>query len=432
MNAQREKIAIMLPREAHEFARLFAAKQPDVPTGKQVYLNTLAVYAIHLYLNQQGIDTDLDCSDSWYPTMMTTPDSADLVLPDLEDARVECRAVLLDCEPDKPKMPISESAWSDRIAYIPVGLGETLDRAYILGFFRPFDSLDLPEAVSIDSDELLPANDLPEYLRSLEVEVPDRLLQKVEVLLETQSRAELLATLQRMIVAADEGSEYELIAEYLRLSDVGLSKNVEAIAREHESDSLTGELYELADELVQELKDIWGEENLQKWRDRKRIVTSVPNLVPQELPILQLLRQGLSQIDQFIGWALGEFEPSYVYARGESLPPRYLTRQLKIAGQEYELHIFPPGTFALNPERVSRIDSTWRFQLRNSASGGLVPGGFKLRLLTETSQSFEGNQDEATTAVEVLYIDVTLEPGEGLIWETEPISDGYCQEILRF
>ncbi|NET46215.1 DUF1822 family protein [Okeania sp. SIO2B3] len=63
---------------------------------------------------------------------------------------------------------------------------------------------------------------------------------------------------------------------------------------------------------------------------------------------------------------------------------------------------------------------------------GLIPAGFKLRLLTENGENFENNEAVSTHAVEKLYVDVILEPGEGLIWEIEPIPDDFSREILRF
>ncbi len=32
----------------------------------------------------------------------------------------------------------------------------------------------------------------------------------------------------------------------------------------------------------------------------------------------------------------------------------------------------------------------------------------------------------------MLYLEVILEPGEGLVWETEPEADNYQQEVLWF
>lgn len=100
-----------------------------------------------------------------------------------------------------------------------------------------------------------------------------------------------------------------------------------------------------------------------------------------------------------------------------------LSRQLIIAGDTYELRIFPQGIGE---------DIIWRFELRNATPGGEIPVGFKLRLLTEDLQPFENNEDTAINPVDMLHLQVILEPGEGLVWETEPISEDYEREILRF
>ncbi len=100
-----------------------------------------------------------------------------------------------------------------------------------------------------------------------------------------------------------------------------------------------------------------------------------------------------------------------------------ISRRLAIAGQIYELTITPQG----------EIDAPyWRFELRNATVGATIPGGFKLRLLTEDLQPFPNNEDIATTAVEQLYVEVALEPGEGIVWEIEPLPENYEREILKF
>ncbi|MGQ4646370.1 hypothetical protein [Lyngbya aestuarii] len=42
------------------------------------------------------------------------------------------------------------------------------------------------------------------------------------------------------------------------------------------------------------------------------------------------------------------------------------------------------------------------------------------------------NQDLAVTAVELLYVEVSLETGEGLVWKIKPNPENYDREILRF
>lgn len=138
--------------------------------------------------------------------------------------------------------------------------------------------------------------------------------------------------------------------------------------------------------------------------------------------ILQWLQTGISNFAQQLGWERVELQPSFAMARSmeTSTPTEMLSRRLEIAGQMYELQVIPQS------------ENTWRFELRNTQVGGLIPGGFKLRLLTEDLQPFEGNEVVAETAIAALSLEIVLDEREGIVWETEPISEGYDREILRF
>ena len=48
-----------------------------------------------------------------------------------------------------------------------------------------------------------------------------------------------------------------------------------------------------------------------------------------------------------------------------------------------------------------------------------------LRLLSEDLQPFEHNEDRAEEESDRLYVDVRVQPGEGLVWEVEPTPDDY-------
>jgi hypothetical protein len=147
--------------------------------------------------------------------------------------------------------------------------------------------------------------------------------------------------------------------------------------------------------------------------------------LPQQRSVLQWVQSGVSQLAQNIGWQRWNLELSADGAR--SVEDRQtevnISRRLAIAGQLYELTITPQG----EPDAPY-----WRFQLHNATVGADIPGGFKLRLLTEDLQPFPNNEDIATTAVEQLYVEVALEPGEGIVWEIEPLPENYDREILKF
>ena len=146
---------------------------------------------------------------------------------------------------------------------------------------------------------------------------------------------------------------------------------------------------------------------------------------PEQWSVLQWLSGGVSEAAKQFGWGQIGWQPSLAAARGTTQIPTevFLSRHLTIAGQNYELRVTPKGT---------EQQKIWRFELRNARSGDRIPGGFRLRLLTEDLQPFDGNQDVATTATDYLFVDVVLEPGEGLVWEVEPMPENYDREILRF
>jgi hypothetical protein len=148
--------------------------------------------------------------------------------------------------------------------------------------------------------------------------------------------------------------------------------------------------------------------------------------VQQQWSIRQWVQSGVSDFAQKFGWGSVELQPTLAGARGsepESATPT-LVRKLTIAQQPYELRLQPKGSIE---------DSIWRFELRNGNRGELIPSGFKLKLLTEDLQPFEGNQAQATNPVNRLYVEVALgDAGEGLVWQVEPTPEDYECEILYF
>ncbi|MGV0103447.1 DUF1822 domain-containing protein [Nostoc sp. DSM 114160] len=143
-------------------------------------------------------------------------------------------------------------------------------------------------------------------------------------------------------------------------------------------------------------------------------------LIQRSIP--QWLQTGVANLAQQWGWEKREFVVVPAGMRSAE-PVLGLSRQIKVAEQTYELRIFP---------KSASEDYVWRFELRSTTVDSQIPAGFKLRLLTEDLQAFENNQDTATTAVDMLYLEVILELGEGLVWEIEPTPEDYDREILRF
>ncbi|MEX0268730.1 DUF1822 family protein [Leptolyngbyaceae cyanobacterium UHCC 1019] len=141
--------------------------------------------------------------------------------------------------------------------------------------------------------------------------------------------------------------------------------------------------------------------------------------------VVDWLQAGVSHLAEQIGWQHTTFQ--LATGRGmRSLPTAGLARSLTIAGVSYQLQIASVG------DRSAPELTVWQFELRRSDPTATIPVGVTLRLLTEDLQPFENNEDVARNQVERLYIDVALQPREGLVWEVEPTPDGYDREVLRF
>ncbi|MEH2407302.1 DUF1822 family protein [Nostoc sp.] len=143
-------------------------------------------------------------------------------------------------------------------------------------------------------------------------------------------------------------------------------------------------------------------------------------LIQSSIP--QWLQTGVANLAQQWGWEKSEFVVVPAGMRSAE-PVMGLSRQIIVAEHTYELRIFP---------KSASEDYVWRFELRSTTPGGQIPAGFKLRLVTEDLQTFENNEDTATTPVDMLYLEIILELGEGLVWEIKPAPEDYDREILRF
>jgi hypothetical protein len=145
----------------------------------------------------------------------------------------------------------------------------------------------------------------------------------------------------------------------------------------------------------------------------------------EQWSVQQWLQSGVSQVAQQLGWEPILLQPvlSGMRSAEPTEPTLSLSRPLTIAGDPYELLVIPQGDPA---------DRIWHFELHSTIAGRGIPNGFTLRLLTEDLQPFEHNEDIASEERDRLYIEVMVEPGEGLVWEIEPLPEAYDREILRF
>jgi hypothetical protein len=143
---------VSLLRPAHQLAEKFCQYQSNLQKAEQVYLNTLAVYAVNYHLQCLGFETDWGKSDSWDSIMQTFLDVADLEVKNY--GKLECRPVL----PDAEVVYVPQEVWEERIGYVAVQLDESLREATLLGFAETVSAQEL--ALS----ELRSLEELPEYL----------------------------------------------------------------------------------------------------------------------------------------------------------------------------------------------------------------------------------------------------------------------------
>ncbi len=157
MNPQIETLTVTVPLAltAHSQGNTFRRYQSHPNKANQVYLNTLAVYAVNFYLQCQEFETNLEESDSWDPIMQTLLDVADLVV--TGRGKLECRPVL----PQAEVVRVPAEVWDDRIGYVVVQLDESWREATLLGFVETVNSEELPLT------QLRSLEELPEYLNHI-------------------------------------------------------------------------------------------------------------------------------------------------------------------------------------------------------------------------------------------------------------------------
>lgn len=131
-------LPVPLTLKGHHTAQLFYQQHSDPQKAKQVYLNTLAIEAVHSYLGWLGITTDLQASDSWNPAIQALADVADLEIPG--QGKLECRPVL----PGATVCDVPPEVWADRIGYVAVRLEADLKTAVLLGFVPSVDTEEVP------------------------------------------------------------------------------------------------------------------------------------------------------------------------------------------------------------------------------------------------------------------------------------------------
>lgn len=122
---------ISLALTAHRQAERFRQHHGQAHKAKQVYLNTLAVYAVKEYLDYMGIETDLEASSSWSPIQQALMDTATLQV--VGCGSLECRPIL----PNTTHLEWPPETSNESFGIVAVQLDPSLRSATLLGFARP-------------------------------------------------------------------------------------------------------------------------------------------------------------------------------------------------------------------------------------------------------------------------------------------------------
>lgn len=153
---QTSNFTVSLSLSAHTKAEHFRKYHTDKPQkAKQVYLNTLAVYAVNFYLECLGFETEPEASLCENPVMQTLMDIADLEVKNY--GKLECRPVL----PHADICSVPLEVQSERMGYIAVQFNSALTEAKLLGFTETVTSETIP------IDQLKPLEELSPYLNQI-------------------------------------------------------------------------------------------------------------------------------------------------------------------------------------------------------------------------------------------------------------------------
>lgn len=241
-------LTVPLELKAHEMARQLAAVQSTVQKGKRVYLNALAVYAVHSYLKWLQIETYLNGSDSFNPAKTGLANVADLVIPGI--GSLECRPVL----PGETTLLLPEEVIENRIGYVGVQFSDRLDSVQLLGFVPSLDSSNPPQQIAVA--ELMPIDTLLEQITRLEeaiafLETDDPVAVQVRSTIQTQSQSNIVAQLERIYRTCEEYEWRYAGGEMLAGSTAGGEFTRES------ADSADTDLEDLAEALLEKLAEIW-------------------------------------------------------------------------------------------------------------------------------------------------------------------------------
>ncbi len=241
-------LRVPLDLEIHSRARHLAAQQNTVEKGKRVYLNALAVYAVHSYLKWLQIPTNFQESDCWNPVKAALSNTADLIIPNV--GILECCPVL----PQETVILLPDTS-ENRIGYVAIQFQESLDSVQLLGFAPAFDEVNPPAQLEVS--QLQPIDALIEQITRLEeaiafLQTDDSVAVQVRSVLDNKPLSEIVAKFELLYRTGDEFEWRYAGGEILAVDTLAVGATRE-ITQQDDS-----ELQDLAEMLLEKLAQIWG------------------------------------------------------------------------------------------------------------------------------------------------------------------------------
>jgi len=301
----RPMFAVPLTSKALKLAKSFQEQYESPAKARQVYLNTLAVYAVDTYCQCLGIETDLEASDSLNPVMQTLMDVADIEITGI--GKLECRPVL----PTDENCYIPTDTWENRIGYVAVEIDESSREATLFGFYPTINPLEMMEQVSCESFQPLEA--LIDHLDRIEsalffFQSDEPVVVKVRERLTDEPLAEIITQLERIYRTYNKYERRyaggEFLASYLPTTKgVAFRGSTPVTDREEFDDSQQTELQDLAEELLEKLDEIWGDENSDESVDSESSTNESSSVIQQfEQPAIVPISQSQSGLINLSEW----------------------------------------------------------------------------------------------------------------------------------
>jgi Protein of unknown function (DUF1822) len=262
---------INLTVEAYEYAHKFSSQQANAEKERQVYLNTLAVWAVNKFVQEElSFTTDLKAGDSWNPVVRMVQNVADLVIPDL--GIIECRPMSADDELITLPIEVQEN----RIAYVGVQFQEQINQVKLRGFITNPELGNFPKEIYVV--KLKPIEELIDYLFSLEtkeenreekppsqviLEIVERELEEAEEgvreQLKNHSLEDIVARLEYVYRHCDSSDWWDQGGRALAGGLAGVETSVRESNLGESINDGDVELRDFAEELLEKLAEIWGD-----------------------------------------------------------------------------------------------------------------------------------------------------------------------------